>query len=372
MRAIIFPGKYIQGSGALAEAGRYIAMYGKKPVLVWDERTKAAVKDSLMQSLDKAGLEIIEAMFGGECTHKEAERITEISKAKGGNVIVGIGGGKAIDTAKAVAAYQSLPTIVIPTISSNDSPPSACTVWYDDAGENVGGDLWVRSPDVVLVDSRVIVNAPVRSLVAGIGDGLATWMEANASYVARKGTCAGGLHTMAALTLAKLCFDTLIEYGIEAVRSVENKLITPAVEKVIEANSLLSGIGWESAGVASAHAIANSFGYFHETHERMHGEKVAFGLLTQLCLEEDISVSEIYRIADFMIEIGLPVTLEEFNLKDVSDERLLEYTKMITAEGSPHGNVHNHNFKVTAVSLRDAMRAADSLGRRRKVACGKA
>jgi len=371
MHAIIFPGKYIQGSGALAEVGKYIQMYGEHPVFVWGKRTKAAVKDIVEESLNKVGMEIIDVMFSGECTKEEAQRITELSKMKGGDVIVGIGGGKAIDTAKAVAAYQSLPTIIVPTIASNDSPTSACTVWYDEAGENVGGDLWVRSPDVILVDTRIIVNAPVRTFVAGIGDAIATWPEASASFTARKGTCAGGIPTMTALSLSKLCFETLLEYGLEAKACVEKNLITPAVEKVIEANSLLSGIGWESAGVACAHAIGNSFGYFHETHSMMHGEKVAFGLITQLCLEEDRTVSEVHRIVDFMIEVGLPVTLEEFNLKDVTDEALLEYTKMITAEGSPHGNIHNHNFEVTAESLADAMRAADFLGQRRKAICKK-
>lgn len=362
-KSIYFPSKYIQGSGVLADAGIYISMLGKKPVIIWGSRTRKAVEGVLSASMNAAGIDSVEVLFKGECTKEEAQRIADIVKNNNADVIMGIGGGKAIDTAKAVATLAKLPILIIPTIASNDAPTSACTVWYNDIGECTGFDFWSSNPNIVLVDTQIIVNAPIRTFIAGIGDALATWPEANAAYKSRAVSCAGGVQTLTSLSLAKLCFDTLLEFGLEAKSAVENKAVTPAVEKVVEATTLLSGIGWESGGLACAHAIANFLPVIHETHDFMHGEKVAFGLISQLCLEEDLKTSEIYEIVDFMIALGLPVTFEDLNMQEVSEERLMEFAKVAVEEGS---FIHNHNFIVTAEDVYSAMLAADSLGKRRK------
>jgi len=163
--------------------------------------------------------------------------------------------------------------------------------------------------------------------------------------------------------MARLCFDTILEFGVEAKAAVECGVATPAVEKVVEANILLSGVGWESGGLATAHAIANSLPALHETHGLMHGEKVAFGLMTQLCLEQDLPMDTIYRIADFLVAVGLPTTFAAMKMQDVSKERLLAFAQSVSGEGS---FIHNHPFAVTAQDLVDAMIAADALGRNRK------
>ena len=135
------------------------------------------------------------------------------------------------------------------------------------------------------MDTDIIVKSPVRLTVAGMGDALATYFEARACQRSGATSCAGGKTTEAAMALAKLCFDTLMEEGVKAKIALEAGVCTPAVEKVIEANTLLSGIGFESAGLAGAHAIHNGFTVLEECHHMYHGEKVAFGTLTQLVLE---------------------------------------------------------------------------------------
>jgi glycerol dehydrogenase len=362
-KAIIMPGKYIQGNGVLSEIGAYVKMLGTKPAINWDKRTKQAVEGILIGSLKEAGIAYVENIYSGECTKEQAQKLHDKAKKAGCDVIVGVGGGKSIDTAKASAAMLKLPLLVVPTIASNDAPTSACTVWYNDEGECLGFDFWASNPNIVLVDTGIIVKAPVRFLIAGIGDALATWPEANAAFKSRAGSCAGGVPTLTAMNLAKLCFDLLLEHGIEAISAVEQKVVTPAVEKVVEATTLLSGIGWESGGLACAHAIANYLPVIHETHEFLHGEKVAFGLISQLCLEEDFETSEIYRIVDFMIDVGLPVTFADLKMQNVSIERLREFGKIAAASDS---FIHNHNFKVNADSVTDAMIAANALGIRRK------
>jgi len=101
------------------------------------------------------------------------------------------------------------------------------------------------------VDSQVIADAPVRAFVAGMGDALSTWVEARVVQQTRGQNLAGGIATMAAMAIARLGYDILMEHGLEAMRAVEKHVVTPAVEKVIEANTLLSGLGFESCGVAT-------------------------------------------------------------------------------------------------------------------------
>jgi glycerol dehydrogenase len=169
--------------------------------------------------------------------------------------------------------------------------------------------------------------------------------------------------TQAAMALAKLGYDILLEYGVEAKRCVERKVVTPAVEKCVEANVLLSGMGFESGGVATAHMIANCLPSVPECHGLMHGQEVGFGIISQLCLEEFVPVEEIYRIVDWEIAVGLPVTFADIGLPGVGRDRLEGIGKTCAGPGSL---CHFHPFKVTAESIVDAMIAADALGTERK------
>lgn len=359
--AIFFPGKYVQGNGLLAEAGPLIAKLGRRPLLCWGRRSREAVQTALLASLAQAGLEPTEALFNGECTQAEARRLADAATAARADVIVGIGGGKVLDAAKAAAAFNGLRLAVIPTIASNDAPTSACTVWYNDAGAAVGFDLWPFNPDLVLVDTGVLARAPVRYFVAGMGDALATWPEAQAASRAGSASCAGGAPTLAAMALARLCFDTLAASALAARDDAARGAVTPAVEQVVEANVLLSGIGWESGGLACAHAVANALPAFPETHRCLHGEKVAFGLAAQLCLEPDRDEAERLRIVTLLAGLGLPVTFAQLGIPELPPERLRSFARRVALPGS---SVHNHPFPIKVDALAEALRAADALGMR--------
>ena len=364
MKAVLIaPRKYVQGRGVLAEAGAYVRLLGKKPLVIWDACVKQLVGATILTSLKEAGLEAVEVLFEGDSTKAEVARIAEIARQAGADVVIGVGGGKTLDTGKAVAVATGAKTVTCPTIASNDSPTSAATVWYDTDGNCCGWECWPFNPDVVLVDSQVIANGPVRAFVAGMGDALATWLEAEASYKSRAATLAGGVPTMAGLAIARLSFDVLMEHGIEAKRALEHHALTPAVEKCIEANVLLSGLGFESGGLATAHMIANTLPSFPECKRFMHGEKVGFGVISQLCLDDEKDTDEIHAIVDFEIAVGLPVTFADLDLEGVSRERLRLIGEACAAKGSL---CENHPFQVTAEDVVDAMIAADALGRERK------
>ena len=363
IKTIVAPGKYVQGVGAIDEAGKFIAPLGKKVLVIWDSIVHGLISERLEAGLKKHDAEMISFVFPGECSHNQVNKAVEKARASGANVVVGAGGGKTIDLAKAVGFAIDARLVCIPTIASNDAPTSACTVYYTDEGVLDGWDVWPRNPDLVLVDTQVIANAPIRWMKSGIADALATWFEAEAAYKGRRIAFCGGAPTMTAMALARLCFETLMEYGNDAVQDVENHVVTPALEKVIEATTLLSGLGWESGGLATAHTLGNGLTILEVTHPYSHGEKVAFGLVTELCLDEDITPEQRYEVVDFMIEIGLPVTFAEIGMDKLTKAELMDAAEKLSGPGQ---FIHNHVFEVKAYDLYSAMVKADALGRSRK------
>lgn len=219
--------------------------------------------------------------------------------------------------------------------------------------------IYRRNPDLVLVDIRVIAQGPPRLLVAGMGDALATWFEAKTYADGRVRNMRGGLSTQTALTLAEACYRTLLEDGADALEAVKAKVVTPALERLVEANTLLSGIGFESSGLAAAHAIHNGLTTARGTHDFLHGEKVAFGPLCQLVMEGQAR-SVVERVLGFATTVGLPVTLSEIGLAGVTPAELGLIAQRATAREE---TIHNEPFEVTAGMVSDAIRAADAIGR---------
>lgn len=361
---LICPRRYVQGPGVISELGELLKPLGRKALILWDVPLKKILGDAVQKSLAEAEIAYLEVDFQGEATLAERDRVSDLAAAEGCDISVAIGGGKALDVGKGVAIQRGWRMVTVPTIASTDSPTSAAAVWYDENHNFMYFECGQFNPDLVLVDSRVIANAPVRALVAGMGDALATWVEMEASMKTGTKNLSGGYPTLAAGAIAKLCFDTLLEYGIDARRDVAHKLVTPAVEKIIEANLLLSGIGFESGTLCTGHAIGNELSNVPECFAAgmMHGEKVAFGIATQLCLDESVAADYRNMLFDFMIEVGLPVTLAGLNLANV-DSSVIRHVAEVAA--GPGSLAHNHHFEVTAESMYNAMLAADALGRER-------
>jgi len=374
LKVFIAPRRYVQGAGALTELGKYVAPLGKRALAAMGPTGSGLFAEPVEQALKESGIEMVPFEFSGECDRGQIALGVKKAVAEKCDVVIGVGGGKAIDLAKAVAFNADVMArmVSLPTIASNDAPTSAATVYYTEDGIMDGWDLWPFSPDLVLVDSQIVANASVRWLVSGMADGLATWLEAEASFKKRAPTLANALYghgvaTLSAMNLARLCYDTLLEFGLTAKMDCEKNVVTPAVEKVIEANTLHSGLGFESGGVASAHAVANGLTMLEATKPYSHGEKVAFGIVTQLCLDEDIGDLERLDVVDYMVALGLPVTFEELGIGDISDKQVMELAEAFAGEGSI---THNHVFTVTPFDMYSALIAADTLGHSRRALAG--
>jgi len=254
MITTIFPGKYIQGSGVINRLAKLVPRYGAKGFLICSPSAFETVLPSLKGSLEDA-VPVVAERFGRECSDEEITRLSDLAKGAACDVIVGIGGGKTLDTAKAVAHGLGCPVIIVPTIASTDAPCSALSVIYKPTGQIKRFLILLRNPDVVLVDTDIIARSPVRLLFAGMGDALATWFEAESCMIKHVRNMSGGYGSVAVFTLARLCYDLLLEHGVAARQACESGIVTPALEHVTEANILLSGLGFESGGLAAAHAI---------------------------------------------------------------------------------------------------------------------
>lgn len=359
-RKAVFPGKYIQGVGAVGELPALLSVLGKKGLIV----ASPSVYDKVLPlcgfdwSLDALLVE----RFRGECCEEELARLSAIVTQKGVDVVVGMGGGKTIDTAKIVADRAGIPVIIIPTIASSDAPCSGCAVVYSKEGIFDAVSYQKMNPAVVLVDTAIIAAAPVRFLVSGMGDALSTWFEARSCERTHSLNECGGYGTMAGFGIARLCYETLLTYGAAAKIAGESHIVTPALERIVEANILLSGIGFESAGLAAAHSIHNGLTALAETHSFWHGEKVAFGVLAGLQLT-DASPDESATVFSFCEEIGLPTTLADIGLGKVDRQKLMLVAEKACDQAQ---SIHHEAGTITAEKVLDAMIAADALGRARR------
>lgn len=360
LRKAVFPGKYIQGVGAIGELPALIELLGKQGLLLASRTVKDKVLPQCDMDLSAQAIGI--ELFRGECCENEVARLSAVIAEQRVDVLVGMGGGKTIDTAKIVADRANIPVIVIPTIASTDAPCSGCAVLYSKDGVFDSVCYQKTNPAVVLVDVGIIAAAPTRFLVAGMGDALSTWFEARSCDRTQSMNECGGHSTMAGLRIAKLCYETLLTYGAAAKVASERHTVTPALDHVVEANILLSGVGFESAGLAAGHSIHNGLTALAETHPFYHGEKVAFGVLVGLQLT-DAPEDESAAVFSFCEGIGLPTTLADIGLGDADPARLMEAAEKACAPGQP---IHHEAGIISPQRVLDAILAADAIGRARR------
>lgn len=360
-RIIGGPARYIQGKNELQNLGKYASKFGKNAYLLISKNGKERFGKIIDESMKSVGAKVVYEIFNGECSNVEIERVKAAFEKNASDYIVAVGGGKILDTAKAVGDYLSKPVVIVPTIASTDAPCSALSVIYSDDGVFEKYLFTKESPNIVLMDSAIISKAPARLLVSGMGDALATYFEALSAYnsPATASNCFGGKITKSALALAKLCYETLLESGHSAKLAVERGVCTQAVEDIIEANTYLSGIGFESGGLAAAHSVHNGLTAIAETHKFYHGEKVAFGTITQLVLENAES-DLIDEVIYFCKLVGLPTTFADLGVKEIDPKQLCEVAKIACSPGEPINSLY---YPVTPEDVYAALLAADALGK---------
>ncbi|MDT2831233.1 glycerol dehydrogenase [Vagococcus carniphilus] len=368
-KAFICPTKYVQGEDEILNLGYYVKTFGKSALLIAHQDDINRVQKQLDETAEKFGIKIVASHFNGECSRQEVARLQEVAKENKTDCVIGLGGGKAIDTSKCVAEGDAL--IIVPTIAATDAPTSHSAVLYTEDGEFDDYAYFKQSPSVVMVDTKIIANAPTRFLVAGMGDALSTLFEARATARSYSNVNAGlpngyltketapAKNTIAAYTLAKACYETLLENGYNAKIACDNNVVTPALENIVETNILLSGLGFESSGLAGVHAIHDGLTALEGTHHYFHGEKVAFSVICQLVLE-NAPMEELYEVLDFSLSIGLPVCLADIGVDSITYDEAMEVAAKACI---PEESIHSMPFPIVEAEVAQAILAADKIGK---------
>jgi glycerol dehydrogenase len=358
-RVFIAPQRYIQGQEVLSGIGRYLSlMQAKRVALLMSERGRRNEGVHLLESLRCAGIEPVVSIFNGECSMEEIMAHVEALVNERIDCVIAAGGGKCIDTGKGVAFRLGTPVVIVPTLASNDAPCSALSILYSPEGVSTGAEFYPHSPAFVVVDTGIIAAAPERYLVAGMGDAMATWYEARVCLLNQAAiTTVGARPTLASCAIGEVCAQTLFKEGCAAAAAVAAKTVNESLETVVEANTLLSGLGFESGGLAAAHGVAQSYTGIPKVHANyLHGEMVAMGTLAQLMMESRLDEAE--RVAEFFATVGLPIHLGQLSL-DAGDTSALD----VIIEGTlAFPFIGNMPQPLTAELVRSAVLDAHRLG----------
>ncbi|MHC5217092.1 glycerol dehydrogenase [Enterococcus sp. LJL128] len=359
-KLFISPSKYVQGKGCLKDSSKYIEELGNRVLILTDEFVWGMIGEGYKNYLTEGGLLVGTAVFSGEVSEENIQELLKGIADKEIEVVIALGGGKVIDLGKAVAAKQNLKMVVLPTTASTDAPTSSISVLYEEDGRFKEYQFYQKNPDLVIVDTEVIVNAPARLLAAGIADGLSTAVEARAVKKKHGENVLGKKPTLTALAIAEKCEEVLFTYGLQAYEDNKNKQVTEAFEAVVEANTLMSGLGFESGGLAAAHALHNGFSAIHgKVNQLMHGEKIAYTILVQLVLEKQPE-EVLKRYLVFFQQLNLPTTCEALGL-DVQNEK--ELSKIAEQSLSIGDSLRQMPFTLTKEDIVQGIRQLDAFVR---------
>lgn len=389
LKVLMAPLRYVQGPNALLQMGEQLEVLGiRNPLILASPSAKKAVGPTITKGLDARGIKYAFIDFGGGCTWKEIEQVKNACIAGGHDAIINCGGGKTLDTGRCAATGAAMnveksppelfpqfgagvPCINVPTVAATDASTSAVSLVYTEKGTLEATMVFPTNPTMVFVDTAVIAKSPVRLLVAGMGDALATYFEADMTYrTSSISVQTRAQSTRTAQALARLCFDILMDFGLQAKAEAQAGVPGPGLEAVAEANVLLSGLGFESGGLCAAHAVGHAFHHIPEYFEKSlyHGELVAFGTLTQLMMEGR-KPEFLDKIFGFCKAVGLPTTFAEMNLKNLTDQALETVANVASrdiiiqsmtgarTERDEQGRFYDH------MEIINALKAADAYGR---------
>ncbi|MFT8889796.1 MAG: iron-containing alcohol dehydrogenase family protein [Ethanoligenens sp.] len=352
------PSFYLSKKNALEKAGEIIAAVGKKVLIVGGETALQVSKDRLLTSLEKAGVAYRLEVYTGYCTSEAVKRFADIAEAGTCEVIIGVGGGRVLDTAKAVANQTRLPVVCVPTVAGTCAAWSALSILYDENGRQTENLNLSSSPYAVISDLNILAKAPLRYLVAGIGDTLAKWYE----YEPILQMDPQNFALKFRLDSSRYALKILEEKSLSVIQGLKAGNDSSDFADVIDAIFFLAGLNGsiQDTGYcpATAHAIHNGLTNLKDTHGSLHGEKVVFCLIA-LFLLEGKPEQEIRAFIHQMKELHLPVTLHQLGVLSDAPAKIRYAASTINIEewGFPR-----LPFAVTATSIATALLKADEWG----------
>ncbi|MEG4225322.1 iron-containing alcohol dehydrogenase family protein [Microcoleus sp. N9_B2] len=348
----IAPACVLRGRSAIAQAGDAIARFGKRPLIVGGSNSLAAAKPYLQPILEQQQLQSAETQYGNDCSETSLETLRAAAASHEADFIIGVGGGKALDAAKLVAYQCKIPIVTIPTSAATCAAWTALSNIYSEQGAFQYDVTLARCPDLLILDYGLIQTAPQRTLVAGIGDAIAKWYEASVSSGHSEQTM-----IIAAVQQARILRDILFQKSATALKEPGSETWQEVTDAAVLLAGVIGGIGGAQCRTVAAHAVHNGLTHLLASHGTLHGEKVAYGILVQLRLEEmlqnnQLAASARQQLLKFYAEIGLPQTLDNLGLGDVSLTQLQQAADIAC---NPDSDIHRLPFKVVPEQLMAAM-----------------
>lgn len=351
IRCFQSPSRYLQGPNTFETLHETVAIFGTRAFAVIDYFFFDELSKKLESQFAEHGLEVTCTKFENEINQDNLDRINEKVSSLGyiPDFIIGIGGGKSCDMAKAVATDFNTRVIVMPTALSTDAPTSCHSVLYHDDGSHYLKQHR-RNPDYVIVDTELAIKAPVITFISGLGDAMATYFEGVACYTNNDLTYAGGSKyctTQAGRAIARLAYEVLMKYGRQAYEDAKAHRRTQAFEDVAEANTLLSGLGFENTRCAIAHGLQGIFNQL-PAKPLLHGQQVGYALLVQLLVEIKGGVEgrkkDFAEIFEWSRDVGLPLCFADLGITEDAD---IYMRKMAHVGVEESYLVKNEPFEVT-------------------------
>ena len=348
----IAPGRVLRGENCLINSASEIAVLGKRPLIIGGYSTLAAIDASLESVAESAKLLLQTANYSPDCAESSLARLQEAVTQHQADVIIGVGGGKALDMAKLVAYRCGLPIATIPTSGATCAAWTALSNVYSEAGAFQYDVTLSRCPDLLILDYGLIRTAPQRTLIAGIGDAIAKWYEASVSSGDSSATL-----LISAVQQARVLRDILFQKSAIALKNPNSDAWREVVDATVLLAGVIGGIGGAECRTVAAHAVHNGLTHLPAAHNVLHGEKVAYGILVQLRLEEmvqgnQLAASARQQLLQFYSEIGLPKSLEDLGLGNITLAQLRQVTAIAT---QPQSDIHRLPFKVSSEQLAAAM-----------------
>ncbi|MBD2327746.1 iron-containing alcohol dehydrogenase family protein [Alkalinema sp. FACHB-956] len=348
----IAPAQVVRGWDALEQMGIPIARLGQRPLLVGGDATLAVVESRLKPVLAQQNLVAAWGRYGLDCSEAALANLQSAADSHQADLIIGIGGGKALDLAKLLAYQRRLPIVTIPTSAATCAAWTALSNVYSEAGAFLYDVGLPACPDLLVLDYGLVATAPRRTLVAGIGDAIAKWYEASVSSGHSERT-----FLVAAVQQARVLRDLLFQKSKQAIEEPGTEIWQDVVDASVLLAGVIGGIGGAQCRTVAAHAVHNGLTHLPAAHGALHGEKVAYGILVQLRLEELLQGNQLaatarQQLLKFYDEIGLPKTLADLGLDRIT---IADLEQAAIVACNPQSDIHRLPFPVEPSQLLAAM-----------------
>jgi glycerol dehydrogenase-like iron-containing ADH family enzyme len=347
----VAPAKIIRGAGVLSAAAREITRLGTRPLMIAGNSTLSLIEKHLQPIAAAQNWQTTQASYGVDCCEASLEALRNAAQKHQADVIIGIGGGKTLDTAKLVAHQLQLPVVTIPTSAATCAAWTALSNVYSESGAFLYDVALDRCPDLLILDYDLIQTAPQHTLVAGIGDAIAKWYEASVSSGNSQQTL-----IISAVQQARVLRDILFQKSATALQEPGSEAWREVVDATVLLAGVIGGLGGAQCRTVAAHAVHNGLTHICG-HTSIHGEKVAYGILVQLRLEEmlqgnQLAASARQQLLKFYAEIGLPINLDDLGLGNITLGELQTSAEIAL---DPNSDIHRLPFKVALEQLMAAM-----------------